>query len=139
MAKSYEALIRLPTFFERFEYLKLGSFVGQETFGFDRYLNQVLYRSMEWRHVRRQVLLRDNGCDLGIQDRQIFSSPLVHHINPIALEDIDLRNPCIFDLNNLITTSHNTHNAIHYGDATLLSALPKERTKGDTTPWLRQV
>jgi hypothetical protein len=135
MIKTYRKLIRLSTFEERFEYLKLGGGIGQETFGFDRYLNQVLYQSREWKQVRDQVITRDNGCDLAISDRAIFSRATVHHINPITLEDIDDRNPKIFDLNNLILTSHETHNAIHYGDISLLPRLPKERQKGDTTLW----
>ena len=135
MLKTYSDLRRLQTFEERFAYLKLGGVVGQTTFGFERYLNQVLYRSQEWKLVRRDVIVRDDGCDLGIPDREIFGRLLIHHINPISIDDIEDSNPCVFDLNNLICTTHNTHNAIHYGDASLLATLPKERRKGDTCLW----
>ena len=135
MIKTYRELSRLPTFEERYEYLRIGGIVGRETFGFDRYLNQVLYQSPEWKRVRNDVIIRDDGCDLGILDREIFGRITVHHINPITLEDIERRARCVFDLNNLISTSHNTHNAIHYGDASLLPQLPKERRKGDTSLW----
>ena len=135
MNKSYRGLRRLSTFEERFEYLKMNGVVGKETFGFDRYLNQMLYQSREWKHIRREVILRDNGCDLGIFDREIHSQILVHHINPITLEDIEDGAYCIFDLDNLITTTFQTHNAIHYGDISLLPRLPEVRTKNDTIPW----
>ena len=134
--KSYNQLIRLPTFEERFHYLKIGGLVGRETFGFDRYLSQSFYQSREWKHIRNKVLLRDNGCDLGDPEREIFAGPVIHHINPITIEDLEEGNDLVFDLNNLITTTHNTHNAIHYGSESLLVKLPRERTKGDTTPWL---
>jgi len=133
--KTYSELCKFKTFEERFEYLKLGGIVGKETFGFNRYLNQVFYRSPEWRRVRREIIIRDNGCDLAHPDRPIHGRIIVHHINPITLEDIELRRPCLFDPENLICTSHHTSNALHYGDASLLIQLPKERTKGDTTPW----
>lgn len=136
MPKSYKELLRSLTFEERFEYLKMGGRLGESTFGFDRYLNQALYQSPEWRRIRSEVLLRDEGCDLGISDRKIFVRPIVHHINPITIADIENRAECIFDLDNLITTSHDTHNAIHFGDASLLARLPKERKKGDTTLWI---
>lgn len=135
MIKSYKELSRLETFEERFEYLKQNSKVGVETFGFDRYLNQVLYSSPEWKRTRAAVLLRDGGCDLGCEDRAILQRPIVHHINPITLENIENRDECIFDPDNLISTSHITHNAIHYGDKSLLATLPKERKRGDTCPW----
>jgi len=137
IVRSYRELRRLQTFEERFEYLKLGGLVGQETFGFERYLNQVFYRSREWKKARNDAIIRDEGCDLGILDREIQGRIIVHHINPITIEDIELGRPCIFDLNNLICTSHNTSNAIHYGDASLLPRLPKERRKGDTLLWER--
>lgn len=135
MIKSYKHLRQLLTFEDRFDYLKLKGIVGRDTFGFDRYLNQNLYQSKEWLKVRNQVIIRDEGCDLGILDRQIFQGILIHHINPINKFDIETRNPCIFDLNNLICTSQNTHNAIHYGDKSLLITIPKERKKGDTCLW----
>ena len=135
MTKTYRELTRLRTFEERYEYLKIGGAVGRETFGFDRYLNQSFYRSREWRHCRNDIIVRDDGCDLGIEDRQIFGRIIVHHINPITLEDIEYARDCVFDHNNLICTSHNTSNAIHFGDASLLPTLPKERRKGDTSLW----
>lgn len=139
MSKTYDELITLPTFKERFDYLKLNGFVGKETFGFDRYLNQVLYRSYEWKQTRKQVILRDNGCDLGIDGREIFGKILVHHINPITLEDINNRNPEIFNLNNLITVSFDTHQAIHFGSYELLPKDPVERKPNDTCPWKQEV
>lgn len=139
MSKTYDELITLPTFKERFDYLKLNGFVGKETFGFDRYLNQVLYRSYEWKQTRKQVILRDNGCDLGINGREIFGKILVHHINPITLEDINNRNPEIFNLNNLITVSFDTHQAIHFGSYELLPKDPVERKPNDTCPWKQEV
>lgn len=135
MIKTYNQLCRLYTFEERFEYLKVSGIVGQSTFGFDRYLNQVLYHSGEWKRVRNLVIIRDEGCDLGIPDREIFKDLMVHHITPITMENIVHRDRCVFDLNNLITTSYNTHQAIHYGDESHLLTLPKERRKGDTLLW----
>lgn len=135
MIKSYKELCRLQTFEERYEYLKIGGIVGRETFGFERYLNQAFYKSGEWRHTRRNIIIRDNGCDLAIKDREIFDRIIVHHINPITIEDIEYGRDCVFDPDNLITTSHNTSNAIHYGDASLLIILPKDRRKGDTRLW----
>jgi hypothetical protein len=136
MQKNYKELILFPTFEERFQYLKIGGPVGRATFGFERYLNQSLYQSREWRNIRDQVLVRDDGRDLGIADREIFSRATIHHINPITIEDVELGNDRVFDLNNLITTSHETHNAIHYGGKSIFSHLPKERRKGDMCPWL---
>lgn len=135
MIKSYLELITLPTFSERYEYLKIGGRIGEETFGFDRYLNQVLYRSSEWKRFRRDIILRDNACDLGCDGYEIYGKLLVHHINPITIEDVINRNPCVFDPNNAISTSMNTHNAIHYGDIDLLISEPIERSKYDTCPW----
>ena len=135
LIKSYRELRRLKTFEERFEYLKLDGIVGRSTFGFERYLNQEFYRSAEWKRVRRDIIVRDDGCDLGIPDRKIFGKIIVHHINPITIEDIERGADFIFDSNNLICTSHNTSNAIHYGDASLLPRLPIERRKGDTYLW----
>lgn len=136
--RTYSELITLPTFIERFRYLKLNGSVGMDTFGHDRYLNQILYHSEEWRRFRREVILRDNGCDLGCDGYEIHGKILIHHINPITVEDIIRRNPCIFDFENVISTSHNTHNAIHYGDESLLVTEPIVRTPYDTCPWRRK-
>ena len=133
--KTYSEMITLPTFEERFEYLKIGGFVGRETFGYDRYLNQVLYNSPEWKKCRQKIIIRDNGCDLGCEGYEIHGRIIIHHINPITLEDILNRNPMVFDPDNLITTIHNTHNAIHYGDRDLLLIAPIERSRNDTCPW----
>lgn len=135
--KSYSVVILLPTLEERFEYLKLKGKVGAETFGYDRYLNQVLYHDPEWRRIRNDVIIRDNGCDLGVEGHEIHGRILIHHINPITIDDVKLRRYCVFDLDNLICTSHNTHNAIHYGDANLLPKNPIERKPNDTCPWRR--
>jgi hypothetical protein len=135
MNKSYRELRSLQTFEERFEYLRLGGVVGESTFGFQRYLNQTFYHSTEWRHFRRDIIIRDNGCDLGIPDREISGRIIIHHINPITVEDIELSRPCIMDPNNAICVSHDTSNAIHYGDESLLIQLPRERRKGDTSLW----
>ena len=135
MIRSFSGLKRLTTFEERYEYLRLKGTVGESTFGFDRYLNQLLYRSDRWRKVRGVVIVRDNGCDLGIEDRDISSKILVHHMNPITMEDIEEGREEVFDPNFLICTSEQTHNAIHFGDANLLPKLPVERRAGDTCPW----
>lgn len=135
MKKSYNELITIPTFEERFRYLKVYGVIGDQTFGHDRYLNQKLYTLSEWKRVRDKVILRDNGCDLGCEGFEIYSKIIIHHINPITVEDIVSCNPCVFDLNNLISTSHNTHNAIHYGDEKLLIVAPIERKQYDTCPW----
>lgn len=133
--KSYSELIRLPTYLERFRYLQINGAVGAETFGYDRYLNQILYRTGEWKRFRRDIILRDNGCDLACEDYEIFGRILVHHINPITVDDVLKRDPKIFDPNNVITTTLDTHNAIHYGDERLLVMDPIVRTKNDTCPW----
>lgn len=133
--RSYREVSRLKTFEERFNYLKLSGGVGVMTFGFERYLNQMLYKSRVWRDLRRHVILRDEACDLGILDRQIIERLTVHHINSISVEDIENGEDRVYDLDNLICCSLNTHNAIHYGDASLLAQLPIERRKGDTCPW----
>lgn len=135
MNKTYSELITLPTFKERFLYLKLDGAVGKETFGFKRWLNQEFYHSDEWLRFRDDVIIRDNGCDLGILGYEIFGPVLIHHINPITYEDILHRNPCVFDLENVITTRLKTHNAIHYGDEGLLLLTPVERKANDTCPW----
>ena len=135
--RCYSELIALPTFKERFEYLKLSGKVGMDTFGHDRYLNQILYRSPEWKRFRNRIIIRDNGCDLGVEGRDIVGKIIIHHINPITVEDVLNRNPMIFDEENVISTQHITHNAIHYGDEDLLMKDPIERTANDTCPWKR--
>ena len=137
--KTYSELITLPTFEERYEYLKIGGAVGKETFGYDRYLNQILYTSDEWRKFRRDIIVRDNGCDLACPGFDIPEGVkiLIHHINPITVEDVLNRDPKIFDPENVVATTLNTHNAIHYGDASLLTLAPLERSKNDTCPWRR--
>ena len=135
MTKSYSELIRRSTFQDRFEYLKLQGIVAGETFGGSRYLNQQFYRSAEWKKVRDYVILRDNGCDLGIEDRPIFGKPFVHHMNPVTKDTLIHDEDSILDPEFLITVSFNTHNAIHYGDISLLPGEPIVRTPGDTKLW----
>lgn len=133
--KSYSILIRFNNFEDRFEYLSLLGLVGDITFGGHRYLNQMLYQSEEWKSTRREVILRDKGCDLAHGDFPINGSIYIHHINPITIDDILERHPCVFDLDNLICTSFKTHNAIHYGRIDELSRGLVERRKNDTCPW----
>lgn len=133
--RTYSELITIPDFKERFLYLKLDGKVGEETFGYDRYLNQIFYRSPEWKRVRREVIIRDLGCDLGIEDRPLGSRIYVHHINPIKLKDINNRNLEILDPEFLICCSYDTHQAIHYGSEYLLIGDPVERKPFDTCPW----
>lgn len=133
--KCYSELILLPTFEERFQYLRLDGIVGQETFGFDRYMNQYFYRSKEWRRVRDIVIARDAGCDLGVPGHEIFARVLIHHMNPIRPEDIRNRSDILLNPEYLITTAHETHQAIHYGDETLLITPPTPRARNDTCPW----
>ena len=137
MIRNYSELITLRTFKERFEYLKLDGIVGEETFGFDRYMNQIFYKSREWTSVRRAVIIRDNGCDLGVEGYEIHGKILIHHMNPINLSDIVHKTDELLNPDYLITTVLSTHNAIHYGDASLLPALPIERRANDTCPWKR--
>lgn len=133
--KTYDKLCKFSTFLDRIRYLKLSGYVGAETFGYERRLNQVLYRSKEWKDIRRRVIIRDNGCDLGIDGREIEDKIIVHHINPITLEDVYNRDPKIFDLNNLICCSNSTHQAIHYANEDLLVTELTERRPNDTCPW----
>jgi len=133
--RRYSELRRLETFEERFEYLMLGGEVGVSTFGFDRYINQEFYRSSEWRHARRHVILRDEGCDLGIPGYEINAELLVHHINPMSADDIVHGESWVYDPEYLITTTKDTHNAIHYGDRSKLRVPFVERTRGDTRLW----
>lgn len=133
--RTYTELKQLKTFEERYEYLKLDGQVGIDTFGFDRYLNQAFYRSPEWKSVRNQVIVRDNGCDLGIEGREIHTKILVHHMNPITKEDVLNRSDLLLNPEYLITTVKRTHDAIHYGDSETLIKDPIERTANDTCPW----
>ena len=133
--RTYSELITLPTFKERYEYLRLGGRVGEDTFGFDRYLNQAFYKSEEWRSIRDHVITRDNGCDLGMEGHEIFGRILIHHMNPIRKEDIINRSDILLNSEYLICTIKNTHDAIHYGDESLLVIAPVERRKNDTCSW----
>ena len=137
MIKTYSELIRLPTFEERFEYLRLDGRVGEDTFGFDRYLNQLFYRSYEWRKIRDYVIVRDNACDLGVEGYDIYGKVLIHHMNPITARDIESRTDLLLDPEYLICVTHDTHNAIHYGDENLLFKAPIVRRPNDTCPWKR--
>lgn len=134
--KTYKELSRLTTFKDRFKYLRLDGQVGKDTFGFDRIFNQQFYRSREWKACRDFVIMRDNGCDLGIEGHEIQANRIIiHHMNPISLDDIENHTDFLLNPEYLITTIHNTHNAIHYGDEGLLAIAPIERTKNDTCPW----
>lgn len=133
--RSYTELSQLKTFKERFLYLKLNGVVGEETFGFERYLNQKFYKSSEWKAIRDQVIVRDYGCDLGVEGYEMYGKILIHHMNPITTDDIVNRSDFLMNPEYLISTSLNTHNAIHYGDENLLITAPIERTKNDTCPW----
>ena len=136
MVKCYSELIKLPSLRERFEYLKTNSKIGEETFGGQRYLNQYLYtKNSKWKEIRRKIIIRDNGRDLGLDDYIINGRIIVHHINPLTKEQLLKFDPCIFDPENLISCSHNTHNAIHYGDYSLLPQELIERKPNDTCPW----
>ena len=137
MIKTYSELIAFPTYEDRFRYLQLKGAVGKDTFGYDRYLNQILYSSQEWKRFRDKIIIRDNGCDLACEGYDIHGRILVHHINPIRVDDVVNRNPIVFDPENVVCVTHNTHNAIHYGDESLLILAPVERTKNDTCPWKR--
>lgn len=133
--RTYSEMIREDTFEGRFDYLKLEGAVGRSTFGFDRHINQRFYRSHEWKNLRHYVIVRDNGCDLGVDDYAIRGTPLIHHINPISVDDITHGMDWILDPEYLISTSHDTHNAIHYGDRSLLRQPYKERSPNDTKLW----
>lgn len=133
--RTYSELVTLKTFRDRYEYLRLGGMVGEQTFGFDRYINQMLYKSNKWRSLRNAIIIRDNCCDLGIQDRDIMDQVTIHHMNPITIDDIINETDKVFNPEYLISTSSNTHNAIHYGNASLLVELPKARRPGDTKLW----
>nr|DAV53797.1 MAG TPA: HNH endonuclease bacteriophage, HNH Endonuclease, DNA.52A [Caudoviricetes sp.] len=137
MIRTYSELSRLKTFKERYEYLRLDGVVGKNTFGFDRYLNQAFYKSKEWKDIRRFVIIRDNGCDLGVEGCEIHTNIIIHHMNPIRQDDILSRTDLLMNPEYLITTTLNTHNAIHYGTDELLATAPISRSKNDTCPWKR--
>ena len=133
--RTYSELITLPTFKDRFDYLQLNGLVGKKTFGFDRYLNQQFYKSQEWKRIRGIVILRDNGCDLGVEGYEIRGRILIHHMNPITDHDIQNNSKILLDTEYLICVTHNTHNAIHYSDESLICTGPIKRHKNDTCPW----
>jgi len=137
MIRTYSELIKFQSYEDRFKYLKLDGAVGKETFGFDRYLNQIFYRSQKWKRIRDTVIIRDNGYDLGVEGYEIYGRIIIHHMNPITVEDIERESDYLLDPEFLISTVHKTHNAIHYGDESLLTTAPVERTKYDTCPWKR--
>ena len=133
--RTYSELILLPTFEERFKYLQLNGCVGDDTFGFDRYINQNFYKSADWKRIRDQIIIRDNGCDLALEGYEIYGRILIHHMNPITVKDVELSTEYLMNPEYLICVTHNTHNAIHYGDEKLLMKGPVVRTKNDTCPW----
>lgn len=135
--KTYSELSKLRTFEERYRYLRLSGQVGKETFGFDRYLNQIFYTSDRWKEIRNNIIIRDDGCDLGVKGFDIHDRILIHHMNPITLYDIEHETDYLVNPEFLICTTLSTHNAIHYGDESLLRSIPIERTKYDTCPWKR--
>lgn len=140
MIKTYSELITIPTYEDRFKYLFIGGKVGETTFGLERYLNQVFYKSDEWLSVRNKVITRDNGCDMAVDGYEVHDKfVIIHHINPITIEDIEKRSYKLFDLENLITVRHKTHNAIHYGnvESFLIGQMLVERRPNDTCPWKR--
>lgn len=130
-------MLSFQTFEERFEYLSLKARIGEQTFGFERWMNQSFYRSKEWRDLRVEIITRDNACDLGMPGFDIPERAIIHHIIPMTVEDLEDGNPLCVDPENLITTTHNTHNAIHWGDSSLLRLPPKDRRPGDTILWSR--
>lgn len=135
--KTYAGLIEIPTFEDRYAYLRLGGRVGEETFGFERHLNQSFYRSYEWRKVRRDVIARDEGRDMAMPGFEVYDHIIIHHIVPITLEDLEEGSDLVLNMNNLVCVSEKTHNAIHFGDKSLLPQVPIERFPGDTCPWKR--
>lgn len=135
--RTYQELMGFSSFKERYLYLKLSGRVGEETFGFDRYLNQQFYKSEVWKSIRNQIIIRDNACDLGMPDREISSRIIIHHMNPITKDDIIHQSDFLLNPDYLICTTKRTHDAIHYGDEELLLGEPVERTKNDTCPWRR--
>ena len=137
--RTYSELIAIPTFAERYEYLRISGKVGEDTFGFDRYLNQKFYRSLEWKRIRDKVIIRDNCCDLAIDGREIYGKVIIHHMNPIGLSDIMDATEYLLNPEFLICTTLDTHNAIHYGDATQLIIDVVERKLNDTVPWKKGI
>ena len=135
MIRTYQELKTFSTFEERFKYLKLYGRVGEDTFGFDRVFNQMFYRSKEWKQLRNDIIVRDLGCDLGIEGREILNSPVIHHMNPISIDDIRNSTEFLLNPNYLITVTPNTHRAIHYGDESMLILDPIDRHPNDTCPW----
>lgn len=133
--KTYSELVSMDNYLDRYEYLRIGGVVGESTFGSNRYLNQILYRSYDWKKFRREMIIRDNGCDLAHPDYEIGGIIILHHINPITIDDVKNRRRCVFDPENVVCVSHRTHEAIHYGDDTLLMKGPVVRRPGDTIPW----
>lgn len=133
--RTYKELIQLPTFEERFDYLAIGGMIGEDTFGFDRYLNQKFYRSKEWKQIRDHVIVRDMGCDLGVEGYELYGKIIIHHMNPIAARDIVEVTDILLNPDYLISTSPNTHNAIHFGSKDILPKAPTERRPNDTCPW----
>lgn len=136
MTRSYTELKKLKTFEDRYRYLRLKAVIGEATFGYDRYLNQIVYTSGRWKRTRDKIIIRDDGCDLGMDDYPIGGRIYVHHMFPITIDDIELERDIVYDPEYLICTSFDTHNAIHYGDESLLPRLPIERRRNDTCPWL---
>lgn len=135
MKRTYSELITIPTFEERFEYLRLNGVVSELTFGHNRYLNQDFYHSVEWQRFRREIIVRDEGCDLAHFDRPIYSKIIIHHLNPITVDDIVEGRKCVFDPENVVCTMHKTHNAIHYGDDSQIIKDIVVRKPNDTCPW----
>lgn len=135
MTRTFRELSKLKTFEERYQYLRVNGVVGESTFGYDRYLNQILYTSKRWKNLRDDIIIRDNGCDLGIDDYKIYGRIIIHHMNPITIEDVEFEKDIVFDPEFLICTTLDTHNAIHYGNVSLLKKDLIERKKNDTCPW----
>lgn len=135
--KTYQGLLEIPTFEDRYAYLRLGGRVGEATFGFERYANQAFYKSYEWRRARRDVIARDEGRDMAMPGFEIYGKIIIHHIQPITLEDLEEGSDLVLNLNNLVCVSEDTHQAIHFGDKSLLPQVPIDRFPGDTCPWRR--
>lgn len=135
LIRRYSELIKLPTFEERYEYLRLAGLIGESTFGHDRYLNQVLYHSSEWLRFRKEMIVRDNSNDLALDGYPIVVGIILHHLNPLTIEDVENRSNRIFDPENVVCVSHKTHEAIHYGDKSLLPKMLVDRRPNDTCPW----
>lgn len=133
--RSYSELLQFKTYEDRFRYLKLAGEVGKPTFGYDRYFNQRFYHSSEWRRVRNEIIVRDNGCDLGMPDYEIHGRIYIHHLNPISMDDLEIFDDDLLNPENLICVAYDTHNAIHYGNEQIFPLISQERTPGDTCPW----